>query len=198
MLFLLFYRYFFLLILHDSFTKKIKSVIISEHMRESRWFSLKRKNIFVIGFDFKNRILFFLINLVIAAAYVTNKFVLKNEISALYEIILASISLLLLLMTLVVDNYKFDFIRKKVIISNGIFPIVIRRRYFFQEIKGLKIEPVEFGKKKYYELVMILKSGKTKKLGAYKDVNMLNHYLLDFKYYKNDGNLFEESDFLYM
>jgi hypothetical protein len=89
-------------------------------------------------------------------------------------------------------------LKKKIVIYKGIFPFIIRQRYFFQEIKTLKIEQITYRKKKYYELVMILKNDKMKKLGAYKDASMLNHYILDFKYYKNDGNLFDESDFLYM
>jgi hypothetical protein len=167
-------------------------------MRESKWYSIKRKNIFVVGYSFRNRLICFLVIILILSLFFLNKFIVKNEISFVYEIVIFFLVLLLFIPILVVDKYRFDFLKKKIITYKGVFPFIVRKRYFFQEIKTLKIEPVVFRKKKFYELNMILMSNKVRKLGAYKDVNMLNHYVLDFKYYKNDGNFFNESDFLYM
>jgi hypothetical protein len=167
-------------------------------MRESKWYSINRKNVFIIGYNLRNRIFCFLIIALIAALYLLNKYIAKNEMSFVYETVIFGLCCFIFILILIVDKYRFDFLKKKIIIYKGIFPFVIRQRFFFQEIKTLKIEPVEFRKKKYYALVMVLNSDKIKKLGAYKNLAMLNRYVRDFKYYKFDGNMFDETDFLYM
>jgi hypothetical protein len=167
-------------------------------MKESKWYSIKRKNIFVVSYNIINRIICFIIILLIVILYAINKYYMRNEISQFYEIIIGVLIFFLLILILLVDKYKFDFLKKKVVIYKGIFPIVTKEKFYFEQIRSLKINELLVRKKKYYELVLVLKNSQTRRLGIYRNFDKLNQYISDFRYYKSDVNLLNEVEFTYL
>ncbi len=151
-------------------------------MKPGKWYSIHYESpILVISFGIANRLISgscFSFILVLAISYGRELF---EPVHPVQLGVVLFIFGFLGLMTLQMDEYRFDLGKRTLVIKKGVFPFHKTKIGSLNDIAEVKITKIEsvYGKDRLYEVSLFLKDN-VKKLGVFADVSLIRSTLGEF------------------